>query len=72
MILPADAQIAPEKLTHYLLAHRAWNDKSKWLGLAGYTIDNWAQLEADIRRQVLTRHADKAESNLFGDVYRIE
>ena len=72
MILPADAQIAAEKLTHYLLVYRARNDKSKWLGLAGYMLDNWSQLEADLRRQVLSQAAEKDETNQFGDVYRIE
>jgi hypothetical protein len=71
MLLPADAHIAPEKLTRYLLAQRARNDKSKWLGRAGYTLENWTQLEADIRQQILTRHADMDETNTFGDVYRI-
>lgn len=72
MILPVDAHIAPEKLTHYLLAHRARNDKSKWLGRAGYTLNNWTQLEADLRLQVLTQDAVKDETNPFGDGYRIE
>jgi hypothetical protein len=72
MLLPADAQIASEKLTHYLLVPKARNDKSKWLGRAGYTLDNWQQLEVDLRHQVLTQTAIKDETNLYGDVYRIE
>lgn len=71
MILPADAQIAAEKLTRYLLVPKARNDKSKWLSRAGYTPENWTRLEADIRQQVLTQDAEKAETNLYGDVYRI-
>ena len=72
MILSADAQIAAEKLTRYLLVLKARNDKSKWLGRAGYTLDNWPQLEADLRRQVLTQAAEMDETNQFGDIYRIE
>lgn len=72
MILPADAQIAAEKLTHYLLVPKARNDQSKWLGQAGYTLDNWRQLEIDLRLQVLSQNAIKDETNLYGDVYRIE
>lgn len=71
MILPADAHIAAEKLRHYLLVPKARNDKSKWLGRAGYTSENWDRLEVDIRQQVLTQEAEKEETNLYGNVYRI-
>ena len=72
MILPPHTYIAVEKLTRYLLIPKARNDKSKWLGQAGYTLDNWFQLEADLRLQVLSRVAEKDETNQYGELYRIE
>ena len=37
MRIPSDASIPREKLTHYLLEHRAKNDKSHYLAGAGFT-----------------------------------
>lgn len=45
MFLPADAVIAEAKLTQYLLVPLPKDDKSKFLQKAGYTLDNWQQLE---------------------------
>jgi hypothetical protein len=53
MKLPTDAQIAPEKLTRYLLVKRPVGDKSELLKQAAYTLDNPERLEEDIRRQIL-------------------
>jgi len=72
MRLPEDATIAAAKLRDYLLTPKARNDKSKWLDQAGYSLDNWQQLETDLRQQVLTQEAQLNESNRYGDVYRIE
>jgi hypothetical protein len=36
MRIPADAEIAAEKLTHYLLVPRPWDDKAKFLAQAGF------------------------------------
>jgi len=49
MKLPADTLIAPKKLTQYLLVVRKRNDKSKWLAQAGYVLENWRELEKDLR-----------------------
>ena len=57
MKLPADAVIAPPKLTLYLLVKRPAGDKSEFLRTAGYTSENWKRLESDIREQTLTREA---------------
>ena len=40
MKLPADAPIDRRKLTAYLLKPRRDDDKSAFLALAGYTLDN--------------------------------
>ena len=40
MHIPPDAEIAIEKLTRYLLVPRPLDDKSKFLGQAGFTSAN--------------------------------
>ncbi len=71
MLLPENAIIAEEKLTLYLLVLLPKDDKSKFLALAGYTLDNWQQLEQDLRVQVLTQPAEFAETTRYGKKYFI-
>ncbi len=72
MKLPGDATIAPAKLMKYLLVFRLVDDKSKFLAQAGYGLENWQQLEADLRNQILPLEATPSrEWNRFGDVYEI-
>jgi len=70
MKLSQDAKIAPEKLTRYLLVKRAVGDKSEFLKLAGYTLDNWQQLEQDIRRQLLPEEAVAAKETSYENISR--
>ena len=51
MRIPSDASIPREKLTHYLLVHRAKNDKSQFLARAGFTQANPDALEASSPRR---------------------
>lgn len=69
--LPKEAIIASEKLTQYLLVPLPKDDKSKYLAQAGYTLENWEQLEQDIRNQVLIEPAELIESTRYGDKYSI-
>jgi hypothetical protein len=70
--LSLDAVIAEAKLTKYLLVWRDADDKSKFLEQAGYTLENWQQLAADLRSQILPLEAVPSdEPNQFGDVYEI-
>jgi len=69
--LPQDAIITAEKLTKYLLVLLPKDDKSKFLAKAGYTLDNWQQLEQDLRTQVLTQPAELIEVNRYGEKYAI-
>jgi hypothetical protein len=71
MKLPADAQIAREKLTQYLLVKRVVGDKSEFLKQAGYTLDNPQRLEEDIRRQILTQDAVTLERTRYGELFEI-
>jgi hypothetical protein len=71
MKLPADAIIAPEKLTRYLLVRQPRGDKSAFLARAGYTLENADRLLQDIRTQVLPLDPTKLHSTEFGDFYEI-
>ena len=71
MKLPTNAQIAPEKLTGYLLVKRPVGDKSDFLKRAGYTLDNPRRLEQDIRSQILTLDAVSIEKTDYGEVFEI-
>ena len=71
MKLPIDALIATEKLTKSLLVKRPVGDKSEFLRRAGYTLDNWQQLEQDIRQQVLSQEAVPIEQTRYGEYFEI-
>lgn len=72
MYLSANASIAEEKLTRYLLVQLPKDDKSKFLASAGYTLANWRNLEQDLRNQVLTQPAEFLGKTQFGDKYAIQ
>ncbi len=65
VFLAQEAIIAEEKLTKYLLVPLPKDDKSQFLARAGYTVDNWQQLEQDLRTQVLTQPAEQIELKLI-------
>jgi hypothetical protein len=69
--LPEDSHIAPEKLTRYLLVPQARGDKSAYLALAGYTLDNFTALLTDLRAQVLNQDATALEKTAYGQLYEI-
>jgi hypothetical protein len=69
--LPSNPLIAPEKLTHYLLVQREFDDKSQFLRQAGYVLENWKQLEQDLRLQVLPHDAAPIEQTDYGDLFEI-
>jgi hypothetical protein len=71
MKLSADAVIAREKLTQYLLVPQPRGDKSAFLALAGYTLGNHQQLLSDLRTQILPLEAQFLERNQFGELYEI-
>jgi hypothetical protein len=69
--LPSTTLIAPEKLTKYLLVRREFDDKSRFLRQAGYTLENWEQLEQDLRVQVLPHDAELIEQTVYGNIFEI-
>ena len=71
MQLPANAVIAREKLTAYLLRPREEHDKSGILAVGGYTIENADRLESDLRTQLLPMPAAPAGENPYGQKFMI-
>jgi hypothetical protein len=71
MKLPPDSIIAPEKLTNYLLQFRDKSDKSKFMSLGGYTLDNWEELENDLRLLIENEDAIFTRTDNFGDYYAV-
>ena len=71
MKLPADTIIAPRKLSQYLLRLRVEDDKSRFLALAGYTLEDADRLMRDIREQLLPLEAEFHEETEYGPKYRI-
>ncbi len=54
-----------------MLILRLEDDKSKFLGSAGYVRENWQTLQRDLREQILTLEADEIERTKHGIVYEI-
>ncbi|MBI2058394.1 MAG: hypothetical protein HYT87_01350 [Nitrospirae bacterium] len=71
MKLPPDTIIAPQKLTGYLLCPRVDDDKSRFLALAGYTIENADRLMKDLREKILPLDAELFDRTEYGTKYRI-
>jgi hypothetical protein len=67
--LPSNAIISEAKITNYLLILLPKNDKSQFLAPAGYGLDNWQQLESDLREQILPLEATLIEETDFGVKY---
>ncbi len=71
MKLPANTVIPPRKFTQYLLRRRLEDDKSQFLALAGYTLENADRLISDIREQILPLEAELFDETEYGPKYRI-
>ncbi|MBL8131037.1 MAG: hypothetical protein JNL42_04200 [Anaerolineae bacterium] len=69
MRIPQNALILREKLTDYLLVRKSEDDKSQFLGQAGFTMESADALEAAIRRHIATYDAQIDRSNQFGEYY---
>jgi len=71
MKLPPDTVIATTKLDEYLLRHRDEDDKSGFLALAGYTLENVDRLLNDLRTQLLPLDAEFFDQTEYGAKYQI-
>ena len=63
--------IKRQKLTEYLLVWQEDGDKSRFLALCGYTVDNADALEAAIRELVAANDAIPDFSDAFGQRFRV-
>lgn len=63
--------LAESKLTNYLLIPLPRDDKSNYLRLAGYQLDNWQILQRDLLTLIETSDATFEMSSVFGDSYSI-
>ena len=70
--VPTSAIIPHAKLTEYLLAYRRKSDKSQFLGKAGFTQANPAELARAIRRLIARHEAVLDRRNEYGTFYRVE
>jgi hypothetical protein len=70
--IPDDAVIAREKLTDYLLIWRVENDKSRFLALAGFTIEHAGALEAAIRELNTQVPAMRESENEYGEFHSVD
>ena len=66
MKIPDDAVIPDGKITHYLLALKAKDDKSQFLAQAGFTQDNPDLLKAAIRELANNVEAIPDMQNEYG------
>lgn len=69
--MPVDTIIARTKVDAYLLRHRDEDDKSVFLSLAGYVLENADQLIKDLREQLLPLDAEFFDQTEYGPKYRI-
>jgi hypothetical protein len=67
------AVIEQSKLTEYLLntEHKRGGAKAKLLIQCGYSLDNWQELEADIRKFHLTVDVSLIKETTYGTRYEI-
>lgn len=73
MHIPAEkVEISAEKITDYLLVQKEKNDKSEFLSALGYKLENWIELEKDIRTLVEKNEAHLQRSTPFGDMYEVK
>jgi hypothetical protein len=69
--LPENTVFSSEKFCEYLLKKLPDNDKSQFLAVAGYSIQNWKNLVKDIREQLLPLDAALSRQTPFGNLYEI-
>jgi hypothetical protein len=72
MEIPPDAEIAREKLTHYLLVPRPLDDKSKFLARGGFHRANPQALHDAIRALAAAEPAIQDGSSEYGTFWRVE
>lgn len=72
MTLPANLLIQDQKLTSYLLVYQEKDDKSGYLALAGYTLQNWQLLKRDILSAVASSGVTEAIPSAWGTRFKVK
>jgi hypothetical protein len=72
MKIPEDAEIPESKLTAYLLVPRTVDDKSAFLGQAGFGPSNWVLLRDELLRLIVRAEAIVDRRDVYGTFYRVE
>jgi outer membrane receptor for Fe3+-dicitrate len=70
--LSLNSVIPSAKLSNYLLIRLPKDDKSQFLDRGGYSIENWQQLDRDLRSQILSLEAEQMENTRYGEKYMIK
>ena len=67
------AQIDPRKLRDYALnpTHETGRYKAAFFAQMGYAVDDWRQLESDIREQHLLQPAETGHPSIYGRKFTI-
>ena len=72
MKIPSNAIIPEAKLTRYLLMFREYDDKSRFLMQAGFTLGNPDLLLRAIRRLTTENEAIEDGENEYGEFLRVD
>jgi uncharacterized protein DUF6883 len=70
--LPEDVVIPEDKLVRYLLLPREENDKSQFLGIAGYTLGTWEVLARDLHDLAKTYEISAKAISLYGIKWEVQ
>ena len=72
MKLPEDVVIPEDKLVRYLLLPRKENDKSQFLGIAGYTLTTWEVLARDLHALAKTHEISDMATSPYGIKWEVQ
>lgn len=72
MRIPADAVVPAEKLSHYLLVSRPWDDKAKFLAQAGFDRERPETLLRALRELAAQGDAVSDGANEYGEFLRLD
>ena len=72
MKLPDDVVIPEDKLVRYLLLPHEENDKSQFLGIAGYTLTTWEVLAHDLYDLAKTHEISAVVISPYGIKWEVQ
>lgn len=72
MKIPFGLVIQDQKITNYLLVYQPKDDKSEYLALAGYNLENWEILKRDILNAVDASEVAEVTSTGWGTRFKVK